>query len=101
MDRRSFLKSSTALAGATLSGQLLPPFAVSNPPVAPASSSTSDDPFFYDDFSRFPSGLLSHPIGQLNGAIQEDHYLSNRGVPLAPWQNPICYLDAWAVSDEE
>ena len=26
---------------------------------------------FRDDFSRFPPGLLSFPVGQLNGAIQE------------------------------
>ena len=55
---------------------------------------------FHDDFSKFPPGLLSSPVGQLNGAIQEYHYLANRGVPLAPWENAICHQDAWIVSDE-
>src|SRR6266568_5357804 len=56
---------------------------------------------FHDDFSRFPPGRLSGPIGELNGAIQEYHYLPHRGVPLGPWANAICYLDAWAVGEEE
>ena len=55
---------------------------------------------FHDDFSKFPPGLLSSPLGQLNGAIQEYHYLANRGVPLAPWENAICHQDAWLISDE-
>jgi len=29
---------------------------------------------FRDDFSKFPPGWLSSPVGQLNGAIQEYHY---------------------------
>ncbi len=56
---------------------------------------------FYDDFSRFPPGWLSQPVGQLNAAIQEYHYLAHRGVPLEPWANAIIHLDAWLVSDEE
>ena len=56
---------------------------------------------FRDDFSRFPPGWLTRPIGQLNGAIQEYHYLPHRGVPLGPWANAICHLDAWAVGDED
>ncbi|MGH9673671.1 MAG: hypothetical protein ACRD44_10865 [Bryobacteraceae bacterium] len=28
---------------------------------------------FLEDFSRYPPGLLSQPMGQLNGAIQEYH----------------------------
>jgi hypothetical protein len=56
---------------------------------------------FYDDFSRFPPGWLSQPVGQLNAAIQEYHYLAHRGVPLEPWANAIIHLDAWVVSDEE
>ncbi|HLJ18277.1 MAG TPA: hypothetical protein VKV15_27550 [Bryobacteraceae bacterium] len=55
---------------------------------------------FSDDFARFPAGWLTSPVGELNGAIQEYHYLANRGVPLGPWANAICYLDAWVVSDE-
>ena len=55
---------------------------------------------FRDDFSRFPPGWLSQPVGQLNGAIQEYHYLRHRGVPLEPWANPIVHDDTWIVSDE-
>src|SRR5262245_50617031 len=56
---------------------------------------------FYDDFSKFPPGWLSSPLGQLNGAIQEVHYFANRGVSLGPWENAICYVDAWIAGDEE
>ena len=56
---------------------------------------------FHDDFSHFPPGRLSGPIGELNGAIQEYHYLAHRGVPLDPWASAICYLDSWLVSDED
>jgi hypothetical protein len=34
---------------------------------------------FRDDFSRFPPGWLTSPVGTLNGAIQEYHYLPDRG----------------------
>jgi hypothetical protein len=44
---------------------------------------------------------LSSPVGQLNGAIQEYHYLPHRGVPLAPWENAICHDDSWVVGDED
>jgi hypothetical protein len=59
---------------------------------------------FSDDFSGFPPGWLSRPVmtnGTLNGAIQEYHYLPHRGVPLGPWENAICYLDAWVAGDED
>src|SRR5579863_1695786 len=56
---------------------------------------------FRDDFSHFPPGWLTSPVGGLNGAIQEYHYLSNRGVPLGPWANAITYLDAWVIGDEQ
>ena len=56
---------------------------------------------FRDDFSRFPPGWLTSPVGMLNAAIQEYHYLPNRGVPLIPWESPICHLDSWMVSDEQ
>jgi rhamnogalacturonan endolyase len=55
---------------------------------------------FADDFSRFPPGVLSAPIGQLNGAIQEYHYIEHRGVRTFPWRNPIVHLDSWAAGDE-
>src|ERR1041385_2814592 len=63
--------------------------------------SASGAELFRDDFGRFPPGQLSSPVGQLNGAIQEYHYLPHRGVPLGPWANAICYLDAWVVGEEE
>jgi rhamnogalacturonan endolyase len=56
---------------------------------------------FKDDFSKLPPGWLSKPLGLLNGAIQEYHYLPNRGVPLGSWEQPICYLDSWIVGDED
>jgi hypothetical protein len=56
---------------------------------------------FRDDFSRYPAGWLSSPVGTLNAAIQEYHYLPHRGVPLGPWANAINHLDAWIVSDED
>ncbi|MGE5648404.1 MAG: hypothetical protein ACM336_21705 [Acidobacteriota bacterium] len=56
---------------------------------------------FRDDFAHFPPGLLSSPLGQLNGAIQEYHYLPHRGVPLAPWENAICHDDSWVIGDED
>jgi rhamnogalacturonan endolyase len=62
---------------------------------------SSADDLFRDDFSNFPPGWLTRPIGQLNAAIQEYHYLPHRGVPLGPWANAICHLDAWAAGEEE
>jgi rhamnogalacturonan endolyase len=63
---------------------------------------------FRDDFARYPSGWLSNPQGGLgeavmgnNQPIQEYHYIADRGVPLGPWENAICHLDSWMVSDEE
>jgi rhamnogalacturonan endolyase len=59
------------------------------------------DDLFRDDFSGFPTGWLTRPVGQLNAAIQEYHYLPHRGVLLGAWANAICHLDAWAVGEEE
>ena len=56
---------------------------------------------FSDDFSGLPPGMLSFPVGELNGAIQEYHYLPHRGVDARPWRNPIVHLDSWAVGDED
>lgn len=56
---------------------------------------------FRDDFSRFPPGWLTSPVGMLNAAIQEYHYLPNRGVDLGPWANAIGHLDSWVVGDED
>jgi hypothetical protein len=55
---------------------------------------------FRDDFSSFPPGWLTNPVGLLNAAIQEYHYVPNRGVPLGAWSNAICHLDAWVAGDE-
>src|SRR5262245_37238749 len=52
---------------------------------------------FADDFSRFLPGPLTAPLGKLNAAIQEYHYLANRGVDLGPWANAICHIDAWVA----
>lgn len=56
---------------------------------------------FRDDFSTFPPGWLSKPVGLLNGAIQEYHYLPHRGVPTFPWYNPITHNDSWVAGDED
>ena len=48
-----------------------------------------------------PAGLADLAGRQLNAAIQEYHYLPHRGVPLGPWENAICHLDAWVVGDED
>ena len=102
MDRRTFLKTGSAAGGAILSSALLPALTAST---SGARAAGGQSPIvelpFRDDFSRFPSGLLTHPIGQLNGAIQEYHYLANRGVPLGHWSNVIAHMDAWLVADED
>jgi hypothetical protein len=67
---------------------------------AAAGSAVAAD-LFRDDFARFPPGWLTTPVGSLNAAIQEYHYLPHRGVPLGPWANAICHLDAWVAGDEE
>ncbi|MPY91411.1 MAG: hypothetical protein GEU99_26320 [Luteitalea sp.] len=64
-------------------------------------SANDERELFADDFSRFPPGWLSSPVGTLNMAIQEYHYLPHRGVPTAPWEQVICHLDAWIAGDEE
>src|SRR2546421_12537822 len=68
-------------------------------PAAPSRCAPVE--LFKDAFAHFPPGWLSKPLGTLNGAIQEYHYLANRGVPLGPWANAICYQDAWLASDED
>jgi rhamnogalacturonan endolyase len=82
----------------------LPPHAAAQ---APAASARLAAPacravdLFTEDFSRYPPGVLSKPVGTLNAAIQEYHYLPHRGVPTAPWANAICHLDPWVAGDEE
>src|SRR4029078_12173722 len=52
-------------------------------------------------FSRFTPGPLTAPLGKLNAAIQEYHYLANRGLDLGPWENAICPSDAWGAGEED
>jgi rhamnogalacturonan endolyase len=68
-----------------------------------ASRPTANDQveIFRDDFSRFLPGVLSAPLGLLNGAIQEYHYIEHRGVATWPWRNPVVHLDSWAAGDED
>jgi hypothetical protein len=67
----------------------------------------ADDPqdssviLFSDDFSRYPPGPLTAPLGKLNGAIEEYHYLPHRGVELGPWANAICHIDAWVAGETD
>ncbi|HUG53266.1 MAG TPA: hypothetical protein VMR21_06680 [Vicinamibacteria bacterium] len=81
------------LAAAGVAGGTAPAVRSADPEACPS--------VFGDDFSRFPPGVLSQPVGTLNGAIQEYHYLPHRGVPLGPWANAICHLDAWVAGDED
>ena len=64
------------------------------------SSTLAGADLFRDDFSRFPPGPLSQPVGELNAAIQEYHYLAHRGVDTRPWFNPIVHQDSWVAGDE-
>src|SRR5687767_11556487 len=91
----SLAPSSLTVCAARVAGLLT--FAIVCGPVA---SGQRDVQLFADDFSRFPPGLLSAPLGQLNGAIQEYHYIEHRGVRTHPWRNPIVHLDSWAAGDE-
>jgi len=69
---------------------------------APQSSmAPSGDELFRDDFSKFPIGMLSAPLGLVNPAIQEYHWLEKRGPSLDPWENAIIYLDPWTVGEED
>jgi rhamnogalacturonan endolyase len=69
--------------------------------VITAAAAVSAGELFRDDFSRFPPGWLSEPVGQLNGAIQEYHYRPHRGVATHPWTNPITHWDSWVAGDED
>jgi len=59
------------------------------------------DLLLLEDFSTFPATLLSRPIGQLNGAVQEVHYIGARSLPGGVWENAICHQDAWLGGDED
>ena len=67
---------------------------------AAAFSAAQGADLFRDDFAHFPPGWLTNPVGLLNAAIQEYHYVASRGVPLGAWENAISHLDAWVVGDE-
>ena len=66
----------------------------------PAQTANERVDLFADDFSRFAPGVLSAPLGLLNGAIQEYHYIEQRGVRTLPWRNPLVHLDTWAAGDD-
>lgn len=100
MDRRSFLKTGTVVA-ATAPKTLAALTGETDQRTSHAGNANVYELPFFEDFSGFPAGALTHPIGQLNGAIQEYHYLQNRGVPLGRWINAIAHMDAWVVSDED
>lgn len=56
---------------------------------------------FSEDFSRFPVGRLTFPLETAKPAVEEYHYIPHRGVPLGPWANAICHLDAWLVGQDD
>jgi hypothetical protein len=84
-------------------GRILSVVVVSFGVVGGQTSMADDDmvELFADDFSRFAPGPLTSPVGKLGGAIQEYHYLAHRGVPLGPWANAICHIDAWVAGEED
>ncbi len=55
---------------------------------------------FHDDFSGLPAGWLSEPLGRLNTAIQEFHWIAGRALPQGAWSNGVVDQDAWLVSSE-
>jgi hypothetical protein len=69
--------------------------------VAAGDASEESVILFSDDFSRYPPGPLTAPLGKLNGAIQEYHYLPHRGVELGRWANAICHIDAWVAGESD
>jgi rhamnogalacturonan endolyase len=78
-----------------------PAKAPAKPTLKPTRPACQMVDLFNDDFAKLPPGWLTKPVGTLNAAIQEYHYLPNRGVALGPWDNAICHLDAWVAGDEE
>ncbi len=59
--------------------------------------SEHDVELFKDDFSRFAPGMLSAPLGQLNGAIQEYHYIEHRGVPTSCFAETPYFAEGFTV----
>jgi hypothetical protein len=69
--------------------------------LVPRTPACTTAELFSDDFAKLPPGWLTKPVGTLNAAIQEYHYLPHRGVPTKPWESAICHLDAWVAGDED
>jgi rhamnogalacturonan endolyase len=99
------LAASALVAGAAPAAPAAPADAAdataSKPALKPVRAACQMVDLFKDNFAKLPPGWLTKPVGTLNAAIQEYHYLPNRGVPLGPWDNAICHLDAWVAGDEE
>jgi len=53
-----------------------------------------------DDFSKFPAGQLTHPIGQQGPAIQENQWIDSRARPFGAWSNGVPDQDAWSAAVE-
>ena len=104
MRRRSFLKQGTLLAGAAIGGEVLSAAGKEGRGLPSRAATLPDlpgDTLCQDDFSALPAGWLSHPVGQLNGAIQEVHYIAERSKPFGVWENALCHQDAWVAGDED
>ncbi|MGO9642425.1 MAG: hypothetical protein ACLP1Y_14110 [Candidatus Acidiferrales bacterium] len=103
--RRHLLKSTlAALPAVTLlprSWAVADADAAAPPAQFPAPSSGNWLEFFHDDFSKLPAGWLTEPIGQLNSAIQENHWIASRAWPHGAWSNGVADLDSWFVSSED
>src|SRR5262249_30238093 len=97
-----FLRMSSAAAGAALSEALVAtPTMAEQPENAAQTAATYGGDLFLGDFSTFSPGLFNRPVGPIKRGVSGYPNLANRGVPLGPWANAICHLDAWVAGDEE
>jgi rhamnogalacturonan endolyase len=98
LTRREMLRASLA-AWPSLSAVTPSSSTSTSLPLPQSSSGTTE--LFRDDFSGFPAGWLSKPVGQLNTAIQEFHWIASRALPHGAWGNGVVDHDAWLVSSED
>lgn len=98
LTRREMLGASLA---AWPSISLLPASSSLSSPLRAAPSGFAPPELFWDDFSGLPAGWLMEPIGRLNTAIQEFHWIPSRALPQGAWSNAVVDQDAWLASSED